>query len=701
MKILLLAALLSAIVSGKAPEKETQLNEKIDSSVVRAGFAGYRTPVAHTTLSKADLKQASASSSLPMSLATQPSTVTVNEGGTGLGYSSMSIRGVSGSQTSVSLNGITLNDSESQEVFWVNIPSISSFLSKAQVQRGLGTAACGPGAFGASVNMVTDNEIPRFYESSYGSFNTLTNTVSTPILNWKRFKLGFATSVQGTDGYIRNAWADVRSTYVYSELAYRKGSFRLVYLTGFQHTGITWEGIPLSRFLGGEYTYNPAGEYIAPDGSIAHYGNQCDNYSQNHFQLIWKHGFNENSKLETTVNYTMGKGYYEQYRVGFMDDDSDAVTQDRLDNDFYAVRSEYSRTSGRNRLSAGLYGSVYCGIHDGLTLKPVSSDLYYNTARKSELDLWGRDEFEMGDAFSLYAEVQLRMVNHRMEGPDEYGQVLDFEESWPFLNPRVGFEYKRGTNGRVYASVALGHREPSRSDIQASASVKNESMLDFEFGYRYRSDALSADLGLYSMEYYDMLLETGKINDGGYTIKENTPRAWRRGVEVAATWKAGESISIAGNINLSTNKIKEYTAYLDTYDADWNFTGQTTESYKGVSMRMSPSAIAYLGACWKPDWLSEGISIGAKYVGRQYWDNTGSEDRMIPSYMVMDLSAGHCFKILRKHLYLKLNVGNLLNSRYYANAWVWRAFVGGEPYQEEGVFPQAPFNATVSMRLEL
>lgn len=701
MRILLFAALLSAMVSGKVPEKETQLNEKLDSSVVRAGFAGYRTPVAHTTLSKADLKQAPASSSLPMSLATQPSTVTVNEGGTGLGYSSMSIRGVSGSQTSVSLNGITLNDSESQEVFWVNIPSVSSYLSMAQIQRGLGTAACGPGAFGASVNMVTDREIPRFYEVSYGSFNTLTNTVSTPVMNWKRFKLGFATSVQGTDGYIRNAWADVRSAYVHSELNMRKDSFRLVYLGGAQHTGITWEGMPLERFENGDYTYNPAGEYTAADGSVSYYGNQCDDYSQNHLQFMWNHGFGDGAKLETTLNYTWGKGYYEQYRTGFDDDGGDAVTRDGLDNSFYALRSEYSRTRAGNRLSAGIYASYYDGGHDGKIIKPAGRALYSNDAKKSETDLWLRDEKEIGSRLSLYAEIQFRMVRHRMSGPDEYGQVLDYNGSWPFLNPRLGFEYAAGRNGRLYASAALGHREPSRSDIQASTAVVSERMLDFEAGYRYRSGVFSADAGLYAMEYFDMLLETGRINEAGYTVKENTPRAWRRGVELSASWAPTGSLSFNGNISLSSNRIKEYTAFVDNYGRDWSFAGQSTETYRNVCMRMSPSVVSYLGAIWKADWMSEGITLGAKYVGRQYWDNTGSTERMVPSYFVMDCSAGHCFHILKKQLFLKLNVGNLLNSRYYANAWVWRALVGGEEYREEGVFPQAPFNATVSMKIVL
>ena len=104
---------------------------------------------------KKELRETNPMNSLPMTLALQPSVVISTEGGTGLGYSKMTVRGSKGSQINVTLNGITLNDAESQEVFWVNIPALSTFLSGVQVQRGLGTSACGAGAFGASINMNT------------------------------------------------------------------------------------------------------------------------------------------------------------------------------------------------------------------------------------------------------------------------------------------------------------------------------------------------------------------------------------------------------------------------------------------------------------------------------------------------------------------------------------------------------------------
>ena len=148
-----LYALVPGIVQGTEPEGTV---EKLDRAVVSTSRAGKSTPVTYTMVSREELRRSNPMNSLPMALSLQPSVVAVNEGGTGLGYSKLTVRGAKGSQINVTLNGITMNDAESQEVFWVNIPALSNLLSSVQLQRGLGTSASGPGAFGASINMSTE-----------------------------------------------------------------------------------------------------------------------------------------------------------------------------------------------------------------------------------------------------------------------------------------------------------------------------------------------------------------------------------------------------------------------------------------------------------------------------------------------------------------------------------------------------------------
>ena len=224
-------------------------------------------------------------------------------------------------------------------------------------------------------------------------------------------------------------------------------------------------------------------------------------------------------------------------------------------------------------------------------------------------------------------------------------------------------------------------------------------MLDLEAGWSLEKPAWSLSVGLYAMEYFDMLLETGKINFAGYTVKDNTPRAWRRGVEVSGAWQALPYMKLHGNLTLSTNRIKEYTAWLDNYDATWTPIAaqpQVSESYHNTPMLLSPSAVGLLGAALQP-WKNARFELDAKCVGRQYWDNTGCADRCVPAYWTGRCSLEQRFPIRRGELKLSAHVDNLLNRRYYAYAWVWRAVVAGTPVQSEGLYPQAPRSGSLRL----
>lgn len=683
------------------------IQDTIPALTVLAGRAGQDTPVPHTLIPEEELKSRAAETSVPMALDMQPSVVSTNEGGTGAGYSQIRIRGVAGGQTSVSLNGISLNGAEDGEVFWVNIPALGKYLSSVQLQRGLGTSACGPGAFGAAINMASGSAMENLSaEYSCGSFNTHSGSIQAPLVHANTSKgllrAGGAYSYIHTDGHIRNAYADVQSVLGLLSWDSARDHLGLTFIFGQQHSGITWEGIPLERYAINP-RYNPAGEYIDREGNVLYYDNQSDNYRQLHFQLNWKHRFSKRLEISTTLHCTDGYGYYEQYRPAFMESGADAVTKDALDNSLFVLRSDLTWQSSTLAVSGGIYASAYSCLHSGVSWLPMEEDdvqpWYSNDALKYEADAYVRAEWSVSRKSALYGEVQCRALHHDMTGPDEYGQDLDFGRTWVFANPRFGFTFRPSGSQKIMASAALGHREPTRADLQAGAGTRPETMLDLEASYSISGKRFSAGIGLYGMEYFDMLLETGRINDAGYVVRENTPRAYRRGIELSGRWQPTGTLSADANLTLSANRIMHYTAYIDNYDAGWNHLGQTQEEYTGTSMLLSPSAIAGISLRYRPGWMNEGISLRCKYVGRQYWDNTSCVERMVPAYATTGISAAHCFTIGKAGLTLSAEADNLLNRNYYAYAWVWRAIVDGRPYQNEGVYPQAPFNARMGVKI--
>lgn len=753
MRGFLFYAALSALIpfSAQGVEKEAtdEKVEKLDSVVVSVSRAGKDTPVTYTMIDKDELRRANPLNSLPMNLSLQPSVISVNEGGTGLGYSKMTVRGAKGSQINVTLNGITLNDAESQEVFWVNLPALSSMLSSVQLQRGLGTSANGAGAFGASINMSTaavSSTPSATADFSIGSYNTYMSTFSASTGLMKSGLYFNAAYARGaTDGYIRNAFADLQSAMAVLGWMNENNSLRLTWLMGDQHVGITWEGVDPSVYAI-DRRYNPAGRYEDEFGNEHYYDNETDNYRQHHLQLNYTHSFDAPLVWSTTFNYTRGDGYYENYKDdrsfskymmknpvidGIEYTEGDFITREALANDYFVLNSDVRYSSQILNLTAGVNLSRYDGDHIGSVIwNDVLGDeydyadhhWYLNNGLKNEANVFVRGELHATERLTAFADLQYRGIWLRMSGPEDDGVLLDHEDNWQFFNPRLGVSYRWNPSNRAYVSAALGHREPGRSDIKElildanmaaqagvagrGVDIRPEKMLDVEMGYAYTTSALSVSANIYLMEYWDMLVETGKLTDVGYAIKENVPRSWRRGIELAVAWKPLQWIEMGGNLTLSSNKIKNFTAYYEMYDNmdEWNYLGQKELFFDTTDILMSPSVSGMMNMTFRPfvncsdSWSSTYMSINGKYVGKQYYDNTSSDERCIPAYFVTDLSAG-CEIPLRRNadsgvIGLSFHIHNLLNNMYYADGWVYRAYFQKENdyYVETGIYPQAPVN---------
>ena len=747
------AAAAALLMQNAVRAQEPGKKERLDSVVVSASRAGEATPVTYTMVGKETLRQSNPINSLPMTLALQPSVVVSHEGGTGIGYSKMTIRGSKGSQINVTLNGITLNDAESQEVFWVNIPALTGILSGVQIQRGLGTSANGAGAFGASINMNTAfvGADPTFsLDLSAGAYDTriITASGSTGLLPGGLY-LNLAISANTTEGYVRNAWGDASSVFAVLGWLHGNNSLRFTYLRGKQATGITWTGAPLAM-LETDRRYNPEGIYYDAQGNERYYRNQSDNYLQQHFQLNWTHQFTERWAWTTTLNYTDGYGYNERYKMskklsayGFPSDFSygdvtasskgDVIFRKTMANGYYVFNSEAKYSGGRLNFVGGVNLSRYDGDHYGeilwsqvlgndfdyapLNVRSAANNWYFNNGLKQEANAFARAEYLLTPWLNAYADVQYRRVRLDMSGIDDEDDLpMDFGKTWNFVNPRAGLSVTKGAH-KAYASLAYGNREPGRSDIKeiiesnnlegGDRQLKPEKMVDVEAGYTFSGRRFSAGVNVYIMEYRDMLLETGELSASGYAIKDNVDRSWRRGVELTLAWQPWNNLVFDANATFSTNKIRNYTKYYELYDNqdDWNWLGQEQVHFDKVTMLMSPSVTAMGQVRWTPfknfsrsPFRSTTLSLDWKYVGKQYWDNTQDADRCIPAYQVSNFSLTHEIPLKSGALGIGLYVNNVFNSLYYADAWVYIAhFRDDAPYQEEGVFPQAPRNGMVKL----
>lgn len=715
---------------------DSAIVSRLDSIVVSSDRAGVKTPVPYTCIGRSEIKNAAASHSLPMVLGFQPSVVATTEGGLGLGYSSISVRGSDATRINVTLNGIAVNNSESQSVFWVDVPSMGGFLQSIQLQRGVGTSINGPGAFGATMNMRTIAPSDKPYgnaEFSFGSYQTYMTSVAA---GTGETKAGFSFDVKyahsTTDGYIRNAKAKLNSLFISAGWNKNdRNSLKLIYIYGDQATGITWEGCPPERYEENR-RYNVTGEYYDKAGNVHYYDNETDNYKQHNAQLHYVHKFTDNLVLDATIHYTRGDGYYENYKAdakfskyglenqvidGITYKKSDIIIRQYMYNDYYAVSSNLDYRKNKLHATAGAAYSYYNGDHTGKVKwsmydVSVPSDFqwYKNTGKKGDLSFFARAEYDIYKNLTVFADLQYRHVSYRMSGDDKDFVDLKNNADYDFFNPKAGLTYTIDKRSKAYFSVAIGHREPSRSDLKESIKagkadeIKSERMVDYELGYNFANEKFTGGVNIYFMEYKNQLVATGKLTATGYTIQENIPDSYRRGIELYAGYRILKNLRADANLTLSKNKLKNYTLYTDTYDNsnDWNPVEQTAIFLKKSNLTLSPQIIGmgmltYVIPC-KSDadrTFAPSISLNAKYVGKQYMDNSSMDIAKVPAYFTMGLDIQKSFRIKGSStMQLSLCIDNLLNRKYYSYGWIYRAMFkdGSDDYVEKGVYAQATTN---------
>ena len=720
-------------VTGTGPVRaDAALDEALfvaEEVIVRGSRAGARTPMAHSTVRSEELRERDLTRDMPFLLSLTPSVVETSDAGTGIGYTSLRIRGTDASRINITLDGIPLNDSESQQVFWVDLPDLASSTGSIQVQRGVGTSTNGAGAFGASVNissMTPPSEGGASADASYGSFNTsrLSAKAWTGMLG-DRFNMMVRASQIHSDGYVDNSKADIRSAMVSGVWSAPSDLIRFNVITGDQKTGISWWGVP-AEVLPENRRYNPAGEYVDANGVTRYYEDETDVYTQNHYHLFHTHLFPGRVSLNTGIHLTTGKGYYEEqksdvdlFEYGLagmfpsdpVKDESDVVQRKWLDNIFYGAVWSLIKQGNNTEWTLGGALNRYDGDHFG-RLKwmeypgnlPPGYEWYRNSGLKDEFNVYGKMNTVVSGSLSAFLDLQLRNISYRFEGPDDDMKELDGSHRFLFFNPKAGLFWSNGSGSEAFVSAAVAHREPARADYKdaagdPAATPGRERLTDFEGGYSFRNSRAAVGVNLYYMWYNDQLVPTGKISSTGYPIMTNVPESYRTGVEFSGSYRPSPLAAIRMNLTLSRSSIRDFRNYYFNYNTD-DWSEEYLHSDLGTvdiaySPRLTGSAELEVNPAER---LS--VRLTGKYVGQQYFDNTMSPDRTIDPYFVSNLSAAYGIEMKKAgELTFRFMVNNLFNTVYENNAYGGMWTEDGEEKTWAYYFPQAGINYTAGISL--
>ena len=689
--------------------------QNLDEIVVQSIRVKYSAPFSHSNISKEELSSKNLGQDLPILLSFLPSVVTTSDAGAGVGYTGIRIRGVSAQSTNITINGIPFNDPESHGTYWVNLPDFTSSIESLQVQRGVGTSTNGSGAFGASVNILTDAISENPYaeiSNSAGSYNTTKHTVKfgTGKLN-KVFELSGRLSKIDSDGYIDRAFSDLKSYLLQGSYAQGNTFIKALVFGGHEKTYQSWYGVSKEQILENRrqnpYTYE----------------NEIDNYKQDHYQFHWNEKLNQSWSTNIGLNYTYGRGYFEQFRNddsietygGIVDSDidengvklgtTDLIRRRWLDNNFYVLNASTNYQSSKLNMTFSSSYSTYSGDHFGEVIwarqfgenSSIRDQYYKGNGRKKDFSVFVKASYFLNKKLEFYGDLQLRNVGYKTKGftSDLVNMIID--ESYSFFNPKFGLSYKFDTSSILYGSYSRANREPSRSDFESNPKIKPEQLNDFEFGWRYRKNGLKFNLNSYFMQYNEQLVLTGALDDVGSPIRANSGSSYRIGIEADLNVKLSNFFTINSNMTISSNKNKQILSPKDGKIFDF---GKTNISF-------SPEFMTSNTIVFSPK-DNFNLSLLSKHVGVQYMGNTDALNSKLDSYFVNDFNVSYEINPNRifKAIVISGLINNIFDVEYISNGYYytyddsWSVPGQLKTLDGAGYYPQATRNFLLGLTLK-
>jgi iron complex outermembrane receptor protein len=685
--------------SQEIPKDSVKVNQ-LDEVLVSAVRVTSKTPVSFSNLGKKEIATRNLGQDIPILMNYMPSVVTTSDAGNGVGYTGIRVRGSDATRVNVTINGIPYNDSESHGTFWVNMPDFASSVESLQLQRGVGTSTNGAGAFGASLNMLTDSyskESSGEISNSFGSFNTRKSTVkfSTGLMN-DGFEIAGRLSDLNSHGYIDRASSDLKSYFLQGTFVGKSTIIKALVFGGTEKTYQSWNGID-AQTLRDNRTFNPSGIYTDEFGNTRYYDNETDNYQQDHYQLHWNEKISSNWSTNLAFHYTKGKGYYENYKedADFADynltpvagqTSTDLIRQKWLSNDFYGVTySANYKTDKIDFIFGGAYNQ-YEGDHFGKVIwaryastSELGDHYYDDYGDKTDGNFFAKANYQITKKISLFGDLQYRNVTYKANGV----QADLVDDSFDFFNPKAGLNYTINDKNNLYFSYARANREPNRSDYEGG-NVRPEKLNDFELGWRFASAKTRLNINGYYMLYQDQLVLTGALDDVGNPVRTNVGKSYRIGLEADASIQLFKNWNWRPNITVSSNKNQDFV--LDN--------GSGLQDLGKTNIAFSPNVIAANRLTFMPIKNLQ-MSVMTKFVDEQFMSNIDDAASKLDAYTQTDFNVYYELPIKKvfKSIAFSATVNNVFDEDIVSNG---ADYGGGYIYY----FPQAGINFLAGLTLK-
>jgi len=710
VQIMLLFPMVFPAFSQEQPKDSLKVTE-LKEVLVTAVRAKDKNPITFTNVSKTEIAPRNLGQDIPVLLQYLPSVVTSTDAGNGVGYTAMRVRGADGSRINVTLNGIPINDSESQGTFFVNLPDFASSLESVQLQRGVGTSTNGAGAFGASLNMQTKSLQEKAYttiSNSAGSFGTRKHTLAFGTGMHNNLEINGRVSNIASDGFIDRAFSKMFGYFFNANYQLHNSQLKFLAFGGKEKTYQAWYGLEDPEKLKNDRTFNPAGMFTDANGVQQFYDNETDNYWQNHFQLHWMQKWSENWNSSAALHYTLGKGYFEQYKEDENLNDykipvlqgsniTDLVRKRWLDNDFFGATFALNYKDDSKTFLLGGAVNRYLGKHFGEVVWtpnfiPNFNRYYNNFGNKDEVTTYSKFSYSFSKKWNLFIDLQYRMVFYEATSI-KFNRVND---TFRFFNPKSGIGYQLDAKNSFYGYFGVANKEPRRDDYE-NGSSKSERLYDFELGWKFTNKITKINANLFYMNYINQLVLTGALNDVGSPIFTNSGKSYRVGLEVDAHFQLLKKLLIKPNITLSENKNQHFITNKNGALQDL---GNTTIAFSprlifGNQLQILPFKNAQ-------------VALFSKYISTQFMGNTNAEKSKLKAYFINDLMLNYEWKVNKslKSIVFSGMLNNIFNKKYESNGYfytfddTWTQPGTTTTIEGAGFYPQAGTNFLIGLELQ-
>ena len=683
------------------------------------------TPATFSTLEHEEIHERYTTQDIPVLLSELPSSTFYSEGGSGIGYTYLNMRGFDSRRIAVMVNGVPQNDPEDHNVYWLDFPDLASSLDDIQVQRGAGSAFYGPPAIGGSVNLVTQNfahERSLELSAGMGSYNTRKYSASfSSGLVDNRYALHGRISRITSDGYREHSWVDFVSYFLGMVRYDAAMTTQFNFYGGPVADGLAYYGNPRSSISDRtlrkkNYSYWEEGYFVPRRAE------EIENFSQPHAELLHEWRLSHSLTLNNTLFAVLGSGFfdydgswapYSYYRLtqenGFpVTGDPDAqyiagaLVRAQVENRQFGWLPRLSIAHPRGELVVGgelrIHRSTHWGRLQYFSELPfeVPFDYHYYDYKgaKTIVSLYAHELYALRPDLTLMGDLQYAYSRYRLYAERYLG--TDFTVPYHFLNPRLGVNLNLDPRWNTYLSAAYTSREPRLKNLYDAAEastpaswgavlpqfspatgggfdfsaplVKSESLVDIELGVGYAAPGARWDMNLYWMDFRDEIVKSGRLDRFGQPVTGNAWRTRHVGAEMSGRVTLLQDLEFTGTCTLSRNSFVRHTDYSS-----------------GVPVSLDGNPIAGF-----PAFLANGrltystgafaLSLSGRYVGKQYTDNFKDEERTVDPFFTSDAWASWQLSHLAGDVSLevKVQVNNIFDRLYAAYGEGDQYFMGAE-----------------------